>query len=296
MRLLTGPTVSASSITRSLEHQKGTWFMSPDPLPFSTLTDWTNTNSTFREEPPKMVTFHGNWNSPCNIDDPEWNPAASRETVESISMTSPGHPGVLKRRRRRRPTFEIGPHMMINVENQLYSEMAESQGSQSTSMTPAKSFRTLWEFAPGSEAFGNPEMSFLCWGLTQAISCMRRKICNLRWLPLAVKRKWSLGLVEVSSQSTVKIRSRNHGNHRKLREETGTSKCGASGGPAFHEFANYVILDPREETSTASIDSCCGAWSRVYLRSARKTLPKSRRCTQFRDMTSRRWQLFQEND
>ena len=40
-------------------------------LDMPVFTDQRNTNSTFREEPPKMVIFHENWDSPCNIDDPE---------------------------------------------------------------------------------------------------------------------------------------------------------------------------------------------------------------------------------
>ncbi len=60
------------------------------------FTDWRKTNSTFREEPPKMVTFHENWDSPCNIDDPGWNLAASREAADSTVTTCPGYPGVLR--------------------------------------------------------------------------------------------------------------------------------------------------------------------------------------------------------
>ncbi len=33
------------------------------------FTDQENINSTFREEPPKTATFHGNRDSSCNIDD-----------------------------------------------------------------------------------------------------------------------------------------------------------------------------------------------------------------------------------
>ena len=40
-------------------------------LDASAFTDQENINSTLREEPPKMVTFHGNGDSPYNIDDPE---------------------------------------------------------------------------------------------------------------------------------------------------------------------------------------------------------------------------------
>ena len=43
---------------------------SPSILNMPAFTDQENINSTFRQKPPKMATFHGNCHSWCNIDDP----------------------------------------------------------------------------------------------------------------------------------------------------------------------------------------------------------------------------------
>ena len=102
-----GPIFSVSSTTRSFGAQENhlihvcthSWACGKNLLSILDTPDFTdreNMNSTFREEPIKMATFHGNWDSSCNIDDPGWNPVRGRKPTESITVTYLGHPGVPK--------------------------------------------------------------------------------------------------------------------------------------------------------------------------------------------------------
>ena len=52
------------------------------------LTACGNMDSTFREEPPKTVTFCENLGHSCNIDDPERNRSITWETTELTTTAS----------------------------------------------------------------------------------------------------------------------------------------------------------------------------------------------------------------
>ncbi len=61
-----------------------------------------------------MVTFRENSGSSCNLDDLERNLAANWETAESIIMTCPGHPEVLKAKEEARGETNVGHQLLYN--------------------------------------------------------------------------------------------------------------------------------------------------------------------------------------
>ena len=82
------------------------------------------------------------------------------------------------------------------------------------------------------------------------------------------------------------------GNHEKGREHRNMALLTDL---LFTLLPTTRSLNQWEETSMASIDPCCDTRRRACLRSAQKTLPKLKGCTQRVDMTSGRCQLFREN-
>ena len=81
-------------------------------------------------------------------------------------------------------------------------------------------------------------------------------------------------------------------NHRKPREETGTARY-----VTFERSLSTILLftcylDPWERMLRTPIDPRYNAGRRACLKSARRTLPQSKRHSQRRDLTNGRCQLF----
>ncbi len=58
------------------------------------FTDHEDINSTFREEPPKIVTFYDNFGRSCSKGDPGWNWPGAWETTEFTTTVHLGCPGI----------------------------------------------------------------------------------------------------------------------------------------------------------------------------------------------------------
>ena len=77
------------------------------------------------------------------------------------------------------------------------------------------------------------------------------------------------------------------GDNRKRRQHRSMTSLM---GLIFTILPTLPSCNPREKTSTASIDQCYGVRGSSCLRSARATLPKSKRCTQGGDMINVKYQ------
>ncbi len=76
-----------------------------------------------------MATFHGNSDSSCNIDDLERIPIRSRETMESIIMTFPDHPGVLRTKERLWGETNVEYWLLCNSKRQESTSLRNDQKS-----------------------------------------------------------------------------------------------------------------------------------------------------------------------
>ena len=132
---------------------------------------------------------------------------------------------------------------MINVGDQLHQETTESHGSQSTSMTMAIHQVPSHRMGVPSRFQGHWEPGKVILMLRSDSGSILHEVKSLQLSMTSTRCKTTTKprRSQSSQQTTVKIPSRVHGNHRNLWEDTATSKYGTFERPAFHNFTNVIF-------------------------------------------------------